>query len=185
MSKLARLCLPVALVAVVLAWSGSASALTISFIESGSETGNIVVTTDIAGATVTTSPESATLTATIPGVALTSPLSASVALRDGSLTGPISDILTVTVSTSGALTATFQSDSSENPLSGSPQVSLIETGLPQATFFAELAPEIGLHITTQSDLDPVQPIPEPSTLLLFGSSLAGVGAVLWRRYRHS
>jgi len=27
-------------------------------------------------------------------------------------------------------------------------------------------------------------VPEPSTLLLFGSSLAGVGAV-WRRYRHS
>jgi hypothetical protein len=27
-------------------------------------------------------------------------------------------------------------------------------------------------------------VPEPSTLLLFGSSLAGVGA-LWRRYRHS
>jgi type VI secretion system secreted protein VgrG len=28
------------------------------------------------------------------------------------------------------------------------------------------------------------PVPEPSTLFLFGSSLAGVGA-MWRRYRHS
>jgi Ice-binding-like/PEP-CTERM motif len=32
--------------------------------------------------------------------------------------------------------------------------------------------------------DDLAAVPEPSTLLLFGSSLAGVGA-LWRRYRHS
>jgi hypothetical protein len=37
-------------------------------------------------------------------------------------------------------------------------------------------------INTQSDLD-LAPVPEPSTLLLFGSSLAGLGT-LWRRYRH-
>jgi hypothetical protein len=32
--------------------------------------------------------------------------------------------------------------------------------------------------------DGLAPVPEPSTLLLFGSSLAGFGAV-WRRYRPS
>jgi hypothetical protein len=31
----------------------------------------------------------------------------------------------------------------------------------------------------------LEPVPEPSTLLLFGSSLFGMGGALWRRYRHS
>ncbi len=29
------------------------------------------------------------------------------------------------------------------------------------------------------------PVPEPSTLLLFGSSLAGLGGLAWRRHRHT
>jgi len=48
-----------------------------------------------------------------------------------------------------------------------------------------IAGSIDLTVNLQSDLDNGgSTVPEPSTLLLFGSSLAGVGAV-WRRYRHS
>jgi PEP-CTERM motif len=169
-------------VAVVFGWVVPVSALQISFLEPISPTANIAATTDIVGATITTSPELASVSATIVGVDLDSTLSRSVALREGSLTGPISDLLTVSLTTSGALTATFQSDT-ESPLTGTPLVNLVETGLPQLALSLDLD-DVGLMITTQSDLD-LAPVPEPSTLLLFGSSLAGMGGVLWRRVRHS
>jgi hypothetical protein len=54
--------------------------------------------------------------------------------------------------------------------------------LPQLALSVDLSSVVSLNITTQSDLD-LAPVPEPSTLLLFGSSLAGLGT-LWRRYRH-
>jgi PEP-CTERM motif len=176
-----RVFLPLILVAVTLAWAGSATAASISFLEPISPTANIMVATDILGASITTSPELASVTATVVGVDIDSPLSASVALREGSLTGPISDLLTVSLSTSGSLTATFQSDT-ETPLTGTPLVNLVENGLPQIAFTAELD-DVGLTITTQSDLD-LAPVPEPGALLLFGSSLAGLGVVL-RRHRRS
>jgi hypothetical protein len=64
-----------------------------------------------------------------------------------------------------------------------------------------LVGSIDLTVNVQSDLDigggnggggggggngggDLAATPEPSSLLLFGSSLAGLGAV-WRRYRHS
>jgi hypothetical protein len=127
-----------------------------------------------------TSPESASVGVSIPALVGLS-LSAGVALREGALTGPISDVLTVDI-TNGFLHATFQSDT-ELPLPPNPGlVNVVENGLPQPAFSLGLG-EIALSITTQSDLD-LAPVPEPSTLLLFGSSTAGVGA-LWRRYRHS
>ena len=175
-----RLFLPVAVVALTLAWGGSASAISISFIEPISPTANITVTTDVLGATITTSPELASVSVSVPALVGLS-LSAAIALREGSLTGPISDLVTVSLA-SGTLTASFQSDA-EAGLPGTPLVNLVETGLPQLALSVDLSSVLSLSITTQSDLD-LAPVPEPSTLLLFGSSLAGFGAV-WRRYRHS
>jgi len=40
----------------------------------------------------------------------------------------------------------------------------------------------GYIVKATSDLEP---IPEPSTLLLLGSSLAGLGGVAWRRHRRN
>ena len=172
--------LPLAVVALTLAWVGSANAISISFIEPISPTANIGVTTDLVGATITTSPELASVSISVPALVGLS-LSAAIALREGSLTGPISDLVTVSLA-SGTLTASFQSDA-EAGLPGTPLVNLVETGLPQLALSVDLSSVLSLSITTQSDLD-LAPVPEPSTLLLFGSSLAGFGAV-WRRYRHS
>jgi hypothetical protein len=138
------------------------------------------VTTDLVGATITTSPELASVSVSVPALVGLS-LSAAIALREGSLAGPISDLVTVSLA-SGTLTASFQSDA-EAGLPGTPLVNLVETGLPQVALSVDLSSVLSLSITTQSDLD-LAPVPEPSTLLLFGSSLAGFGAV-WRRYRHS
>ncbi len=162
-----RLLLPLAVVALTLAWVGSASAISISFIEPISPTANIGVTTDLVGATITTSPELASVSVSVPALVGLS-LSAAIALREGSLAGPIS--------------ASFQSDA-EAGLPGTPLLNLVETGLPQLALSVDLSSLVSLSITTQSDLD-LAPVPEPSTLLLFGSSLAGLGT-LWRRYRHS
>ncbi len=159
-----RLLLPLAVVALTLAWATSASAFSISFIEPISPTANISATTDLLNATVTTSPE-------------------LFALREGTITGPISDLLTISM-TNGSLTASFQSDA-ETGLSGTPDLNAIETTLPQL-FTLGVVSATGsatFAFTFQSDLD-LAPVPEPATLLLFGSSLAGFGAV-WRRYRHS
>ena len=181
-----RLLLPLAVMALTLAWVSSASAISISFIEPISPTANITVTTDLVGATILTSPELASVSISVPALVGLS-LSAAIALREGSVTGPISDLLTVSLTSSGVLTASFQSDA-EAGLPGTPLVNLVETGLPQVALSVELGTLASLNITTQSDLaeggDNLAPVPEPSTLLLFGSSLAGFG-VLWRRYRPS
>jgi len=78
-----RLLLPLAVVALTLGWATSASAISISFIEPTSETANISATTDLLNATVTTSPELASINALIPtlvGVSISTPL--AFALRE-------------------------------------------------------------------------------------------------------
>jgi len=179
-----RVFLPLILVAVTLAWVGSAGAFSISFIEPSSPTANIMVTTDISGSTIiTTGPESASLSGSVPSLG-TLAVSTIIDLHEGSLTGPVSDRLNVLLSPSGMLQVFFGSDS-EVPFTGVGNQHLVETGLPQLAFASTFGgglpdPETSLFITVQSDLDPV---PEPSTLLLFGSSLAGLGGFAWRRRR--
>ncbi len=63
-----RSLVPLALVGLILVWAGPASAFSISFIETGDETANIVVSTDNPSATKATTPESALVTATVSGL---------------------------------------------------------------------------------------------------------------------
>ena len=180
-----RALLPLAVVALTLAWATSASAFSISFIEPVSETANISATTDLVNATVTTSPELASISAVIPGLPGVSFAPLAFALREGAITGPISDLVTISM-TNGSLTASFQSDAETGlSVSGTPVLNAIETTVPQL-FTLIVASEVGsatFAITLQSDLD-LAPVPEPSTLLLFGSGMAGLGAV-WRRSRRN
>jgi hypothetical protein len=165
--------LSLAVIALVVAWVGSANALQISFIEPISPTESIAVSTDIVGASISTSPERADVVATLAGFVLPG-VSVQVGLTEPG-TGALSDLLRVDLSpnpSGGVLRASFFSD-----------LTLDETGLPQLALSLSLGDLGSLTITTQSDLE-LAPVPEPSTLLLFGSSLAGFG-VLWRRYRPS
>src|SRR2546427_2928810 len=149
-----KILVPLIIVGLVLVGVGPASALMISFVDPISPTANSLVTTDIAGSVIMTSPESASLNVTIMGLVLPEPISASIALREGSLTGPISDLLTVSLATNGALIASFTSDPiTEVPLPGTPLVNFVETGLLQQVFSMSLGPVLGiLTISTQSDV---------------------------------
>jgi hypothetical protein len=196
----ARTLLPLILIAVTLAWVSSASALSISFLEPLSPTGNIDVSVMnlTTPGVVSTSPELATVT--VGTVTTSSTLLARVALtqpgsmhREGGGMG-VSDLLELrTFSGSGPTAApvgfqvSFQSDGEmgiTNP--GGLTAVIVENGLPQTllsgAFTLPVVGSVDLTVTGQSDLDPV---PEPSTLLLFGSSLLGMGGALWRRYRHA
>jgi hypothetical protein len=194
----ARTLLPFILIAVTLAWVGSASALSISFLEPISPSSNITVSVlDLTAiGVISTSPELASLTV---GTATTS----STVLAQVGLTQPgsmhregggagVSDLLTLRtfLAPTGlpvGFRVSFESDGERGVDKPAGSIVLIpETGLPQlalsGTFLLPVVGSVALSVTTQSDLDPV---PEPSTLLLFGSSLLGMGGTLWRRYRRS
>jgi hypothetical protein len=125
---------------------------------------------------------------------------ASVALTEPGQPSVVSDLVRVLLFSNSAGVAlggqvSFQSDIEGGPPLPAGTISPVETGLLQAALHQEFSILIGglvplsldLTVNTASDLDNNggAPVPEPSTLLLFGSSLLGMGGTLWRRYRHS
>ena len=201
-----RLLLPVAVLALSLTWVGSASAISISLSFTDLVPGADIVVDGVPAlpvgvpVTVFTSPELARVTI---GTQTTTSTTTSVGLREPG-TSLLSDRVTLQVYTLATLPVGFQvafESDAETALSGTGLID--ETGLPQIALQSSLSvPLVGsidLTVNVQSDLDngggggggggdngggDLSAVPEPSTLLLFGSSLAGVGAV-WRRYRHS
>jgi len=200
------LLLPVVVLALSLTWVGSASAISISLSFTDLVPGADIVVDGVPAlpvgvpVTVFTSPELARVTI---GTQTTTSTTTSVGLRDPG-TSLLSDRVTLQVYTLATLPVGFQvafESDAETALSGTGLID--ETGLPQIALQSSLSvPLVGsidLTVNVQSDLDngggggggggdngggDLSAVPEPSTLLLFGSSLAGVGAV-WRRYRHS
>jgi hypothetical protein len=201
-----RLLLPVVVLALSLTWVGSASAISISLSFTDLVPGADIVVDGVPAlpvgvpVTVFTSPELARVTI---GTQTTTSTTTSVGLREPG-TSLLSDRVTLQVYTLATLPVGFQvafESDAETALSGTGLID--ETGLPQIALQSSLSvPLVGsidLTVNVQSDLDngggggggggdngggDLSAVPEPSTLLLFGSSLAGVGAV-WRRYRHS
>ena len=199
-----RLLLPVAVLALSLTWVGSASAISISLSFTDLVPGADIVVDGVPAlpvgvpVTVFTSPELARVTI---GTQTTTSTTTSVGLREPG-TSLLSDRVTLQVYTLATLPVGFQvafESDAETALSGTGLID--ETGLPQIALQSSLSvPLVGsidLTVNVQSDLDngggggggggdngggDLAAVPEPSTLLLFGSSLAGVGAV-WRRYR--
>jgi hypothetical protein len=189
---------PLALVGLILVWAGPTSAFSISFIETGDETANIVVSTDDPSATKATTPETALVTATVSGF-FSPPLQTDGVFLYGLTeagSSKISDIVTITLTTvfspgfilryTQSLVASFESDTEASLVdAGSFFTGLIEeTGSPQVVIDCELffAGDC-LTVTAQSDFTPV---PEPSTGILVGTmGLIGMGGALWRRSRRS
>ena len=190
-----RLLLALTVVALTLAWVGSANAVSISLSFTDLVPGaNVVVGVDAVPAlpigvpvTVSTSPALATVTV---GTQTTTSLVTSVGLLEPG-TALLSDLVTLRVYTEAGLAVGFQVAFQSDGEGALPGIGLIdETGLPQialqSSFSVLAVGSIDLTVNVQSDLDngvgDLAPVPEPSTLLLFGSSLAGLSAV-WRRYR--
>jgi hypothetical protein len=186
-----------------LGWVGSASAISISLSFTDLIPGADIVVGGVPGLNgvpplpppfstipiaVFTSPELATVS--FGNVTGASTVVASVALTEPG-SSLVSDLLTLRLFGTVGAQARFESDT-ETALTLPPGIATLllpETGLPQIafqqSFFIPIVGSIDLTVNTASDLDNGgAPVPEPSTLLLFGSSLAGFGAV-WRRYRHS
>src|SRR5690242_1331564 len=162
-----------------------ASAASISFIELSEGATILLLTSGLGSSTASVGSESATVTVgTATGTSV--PLLSIGLTEQGS--GQLSDLISARAfvsgtTLSGAYEVSFQSDT-EGALTAPTGVvtTLIpETGLPQMVFSGSL-PLVGvdLTITALSDLDPV---PEPATLLLFGTTIASLGLAGWRQRR--
>ena len=165
-------------------YTAPASAASISFIELSEGSTILLLTSGLGSFTTSVGSESATVTVGT-ATATSVPLLSIGLTEQGS--GAISDLISARAFVSGtmltgAYQVSFESDT-EAALSAPAGVvtTLIpETGLPQIVFSGSL-PLVGvdLTITVLSDLDPV---PEPTTVLLFGTTIATMGLFArWRR----
>jgi hypothetical protein len=165
-------------------YTAPASAASISFIELSEGSTILLLTSGLGSFAASVGSESATVTVGT-ATATSVPLLSIGLTEQGS--GALSDLIRARAFVSGttltgAYEVSFESDT-ETALTAPTDVvtTLIpETGLPQIVFSGSL-PLVGvdLTITALSDLDPV---PEPTTGLLFGTTIATIGwLVRWRR----
>jgi len=189
---------------VSLVGTGPASAASISFSEDPAGIAPIVVNTDIAGTTIATSIESASLS--VGNVTGPSTLLLKRAMTNqGTMTmegggGGVSDVLELDSFVSSGATvgfmATFLSDAETSPERGIPtpqgltSPNILEDGtlqlLTPAGFSVTLPGVrlVNLAVSAQSDaVEGPEVVPEPSTLALLSAGLFGLGILRRRRPR--
>jgi hypothetical protein len=200
--KMKQLFVPTMFIGACMAGAIPASAAVIGFSEPLTGAAPIAVTTDIAGATMTASAETASVR--LGDVSGQSTLLLKRAMTNqGTGTGEgggmgVSDLLEIDSFVSGGVTvgflATFQSDSSASPERGIPTPTdltlpnIREDGtlqlLTPADFTATL-PGIGpvaLAVSARSDkVEGSETVPEPTTWAMMLLGFAGLGYLGWRR----
>src|SRR5260370_24867851 len=170
------------LVAMTLAWVGSAGAISSSFIEPASETANILVGSDISS-TIFTSPQFGNLK--VGAVTDFSTVLARVGLAQpgsGHMEGGgagLSDLLTLRTfsSPTGApvgFQLSFQSDRETGiPNPGGLTATIVETGLEQLLLSGTLSLQfVGFVDLTVTGRPDSMAVPDPAALLLFRTPIA-------------